>query len=160
MGTTYRLFDVAERIELVAEEIYDLLALRFDGVPSARDLFRRLAREESQHAARIRLLAARYRTDPRLFDGAHALRPGALDAEALLRDAAETRRQIAAGAWDGSLDAVREQLAAFEASSAALHAELLAAGAHPDVRGFFEQLALQDREHERLLAALPRRAVA
>jgi rubrerythrin len=158
MAGPYQLFQAAERLETLASDLYLLLADRFAGDPDARDLFRRLADEEVQHAARVRLLFAQYRNDPRLFESASELRVGTVDAERLVRETSELVRELAAGSWGDDLLEVLDRVRELEERCAGLHAQFLAAGAHPDVARFFEELATQDREHERLLGAFVRRA--
>jgi len=148
MATTYLLLEKAERIELLAEQLYLTLAARFDG--EAKALFSRLAAEEAQHAARIRLLAARYRQDSRLV-GALTLDTPRLDR--LLREAEEALAGARQGAWDGDPAAALDGAAELERRLCGAHAQALPKEAHPDLRAFFEQLAAQDRAHLDLLGA-------
>ncbi len=148
MATTYDLFDVAERVEVVAAEIYGELATRHGDDPEARALFARLHDEELQHAARVRLLAGRYRQDPRVLERA------ASDPEELRRvvaDAEATLAEIRAGWWGDSVADAKGRLAEMEDRLARAHADRLAREAHPALREFFEQLAAQDRGHRELL---------
>jgi rubrerythrin len=156
MASAYRVFKSAEQLETLAGDLYRLLALRFVDDEMACDLFRRLAEEEDQHALRIRLLFAQYRNDPRLFEGP----PGAAapDVEALVQEMAAVLAGLEAGEWGRDLDDVQRLVGLLEDRCAEVHAHLLARGAHPEVRRFFEELARQDREHQRLLAALANRA--
>lgn len=148
MATTYQLLEKAERLELLAEQLYLALAARFGG--EAKALFSRLAAEEAQHAARVRLLAARYRQDSRLV-GSLAVDTPQLDR--LLREAEEALAGVRAGAWDGDPAAAIEGAAELERRFCTAHAQSLPREAHPDLRAFFEQLAAQDRAHLDLLAA-------
>lgn len=160
MAGAYALFKAAERLELLASELYLALAARFAGDRDAVTLFRRLADEEVQHAARIRLLFAQYRNDPRLFQGASGLGPGAPDVEALVRETAVAVAAVRDGDWVATLDEAVARVAALEERCASVHAELLASGADRAALGFFEELARQDRQHQQLLAAMARRRSA
>jgi rubrerythrin len=146
MANTYQLLDKAERLELIAEKLYVALAGRFGGEPKA--LFLRLAGEESQHAARIRLLAARYRQDRRLVNTVAA------DLSLLDRRLVEAEEALAAvnsGVWDGNPEAALAAALELERSFCLAHAQALATDALPELRAFFEQLASQDKAHATLL---------
>jgi rubrerythrin len=150
--TTYEIFDRAERLEQLAADIYGALAARFWNDRDAHALFTRLRTEELQHASRVRLLAARYRHDPRLLERASG------DRAVLDRLGAEGEAVLAAireGTFGRDLDEVKRNLATLEGRFQDSHAELIAATGHPELRAFFEQLAEQDGEHRRLLAPAP-----
>ena len=147
MASTYELLDLAERIELAAEQLYRALAGRFTG--EVQSLFQRLAGEEAQHAARIRLLAARYRHDKRLFAGAI----GDLDLlTGLLAEAEAALQEVLGGRWDGDPEAALRGAVDLERRFCVVHAQVLSQGAHPELRGFFELLSAQDEAHRALLA--------
>jgi rubrerythrin len=146
MASTYLLLERAEQIERAAEQLYRALAERFDG--AAQSLFRRLAEEEAQHAARIRLLGARYRHDSRLvasmdFDLALLDR--------LLVEAEEALATVVGGAWDGDPLAARQGVVELERRFCLVHAQVLSTEGHPELRTFFRQLAEQDQAHQELL---------
>ncbi len=148
MATTYQVFEAAERVEVLSAAIYAALSRRFASDPDARALFARLEAEELQHASRVRLLAARYRHDPRLLEklevDARALDELAAEAEAVLR-------LVRADEWAEDLAEAKRTLAALEDRFSLAHAQLLAGAAHPALRDFFEQLAAQDAGHRELL---------
>jgi rubrerythrin len=146
MPATYQLLEKAERLELLAQQLYQALSGRFGG--EAREVFKRLAAEEAQHAARIRLLTARYRRDRKLM-ASLAADPSILDR--LLVEAEEVLAAVNAGAWDGDPQAALRRAAELERRFCQAHAQSLAQDAHPDLRAFFEQLAAQDKAHEVLL---------
>lgn len=148
MGSAYPFFDVAERLELACAEIYQALAALFEDQPGARELFRRLADEERQHASRVRLLAARYRHDASLFGGVETV---ARRLEPLLAEALAVRDRIGAGAWAADLDIVRGELADLEDRFQAAHAQVIAGLGDAGLRHFFEQMAAQDEAHRELL---------
>lgn len=146
MASTYELLQKAERVELLAEEIYKALAGRFGG--EAKALFQRLAAEEAQHAARIRLLAARYRQD-RLLVASLVADTALMDR--LLQEAEEALGEVRGGAWDGAPEAALHSAGELERHFCQVHAQILSQGGHPELRAFFEQLAMQDSAHLTLL---------
>ncbi len=148
MGSAYPFFDTAYRLEEACAEIYDALALQFESEADGRDLFRQLALEERQHAARVRLLAARYRHDPRLFDSVDMV---ARTLDVLLAEARGVLERVREGAWASDLAAAREEMLRLEARFQSAHAEVIAALADPGLKRFFESMAAQDEGHRRLL---------
>ena len=145
--TTFDLFVVAERIELAAAELYGTLATQFAGDAAARALFVRLAGEEHQHAARVRLLASRYRADPKLVGsvaGAGVLGDCEFQVQAALAE-------VRARAWGDDLAAVKERLVALEETISHAHADALARAANPALREFLRLLSEQDASHHELL---------
>lgn len=146
MASTYLLLEKAEQIEALAERLYRVLAERFDG--EANLLFRRLADEEAQHAARIRLLAARYRHDRRLV-ASMDFDLGLLDR--LFVEAEGALATVVGGAWDGDPAAARRAAVELEQRFCLVHAQVLSSAGHPELRAFFAQLAVQDRAHQELL---------
>jgi rubrerythrin len=153
MSSTHALFTAAERLELLAAEMYRLLAEQFAAKEGVRALFWRLHQEEIQHATRVRLLAAQYRNDSGLFERA-ILFEGAPDPRALVASLEATVREVEAGAWGSDLQEIRARVVDLERRCVSLHAQFVAAGASPEISSFFEELARQDVEHERLLEVL------
>jgi rubrerythrin len=147
MASTYQLLQKAEKIELLAAELYLALAARYGG--EARALFQRLAQEEGQHATRIRLLAARYRHDTRLVATMSA---EADELDGLLAEAGQALEAVQGGAWDGDQEAALARAAELEARFCLAHAHCLTRDAHPELLAFFQQLAAQDEAHRQLLA--------
>lgn len=147
MVSTYDLFRRAERVELLAAEIYAALAARLRADEAAHGLFRRLAAEEEQHAARVRLLAGTYRADPRLrVNGADVLDACVAMGEAVLED-------VRSGAWGDDVRAIKARLCELELRCSHAHAELLAANGGSPLAEFFGRLAEQDDAHVELLAS-------
>ena len=146
MSSNYQLLEKAERLELLAQLIYEALADRFGG--ATRETFKRLASEESQHASRIRLLAARYGQDRSLV-ASLAVDTPLIDR--LLVEAAEALAAVKSGSWDGDPQAALAGAAALENRFCQAHAQSLSKDAHPELRAFFEQLAAQDKAHAALL---------
>jgi hypothetical protein len=147
MASTHQLLEKAERVELIAERLYRALAGRFGG--EAKAIFLRLAEEEAQHAARIRLLSARARQDRKLVA---SLAADTTLLDRLLVEAEEALAAVEAGAWDGDPGAALSGAAALELRFCQTHAQTLPRDAHPELRSFFEQLAAQDKAHALLLA--------
>ena len=146
MPTTYKLFETAEQIEGICAETYRVMAEQFGGDPETRELFERLAREELQHASRVRLLAARYRHDPRLLGGGDS---AGLDN--MLAEALEVLASVRGGSFARTAEEARAKAAELEERFAHAHAELITRQGHPALREFFRQLAAQDRGHRELL---------
>jgi hypothetical protein len=145
--TTFDLFLVAERIELAAAELYAMLGKRFASDGAAQRLFVRLSTEEHQHAVRVRMLASRYRTEPKLVGnvgGARVLADCEFQIQAALAE-------VRAGAWGDDLAAVTVRLTALEEAISHAHAEALAREANPALRDFLRQLSEQDLSHQELL---------
>ncbi|GEJ57131.1 ferritin family protein [Anaeromyxobacter diazotrophicus] len=149
--TAYEYFGRAERVEQLSAEIYAQLARDFAADKEVSAAFRALAEEEQQHALRIRLMRERYRTNPALFERMEWLEE---DLDAVDRYVRELRDEVARGAWGTEVALVHPRLLEME-ERLGLHAERMARDADPDVRGFFEALAQQDRAHHRLFAPAP-----
>ncbi len=147
MATTYQVFEKAQRIEELCAEAYGLLAEQFAADAATRDLFLRLEQEELQHASRVRLLAARYRHEPRLLGGPTS--PAELDT--MLADAEKAVDAIRRRAFAGTAEEARARAALMEERFARAHAEIISHEGHPALREFFWKLAEQDRAHNELL---------
>jgi hypothetical protein len=147
VATTYEVFEKAVRIEEVCAEAYRLLSEQFAADAGARELFRRLEQEELQHASRVKLLAARYRHDPRLLGV--PLVSGEL--AALLEDAEQALAAIQRRSFAQTADEAKARAVAMEERFARAHAELISHEGHPALREFFWKLAEQDRAHNELL---------
>jgi rubrerythrin len=146
MATTYQLLQKAERLELLAQQLYTVLASRFGG--NAKAVFQRLAEEEAQHAARVKLLAARFRGNPKL---AATLTADAGRLDVLIAEAGAAIAAASEGRWDGQPETALQRACDLEDRFAAAHAQVLAKDAQPELRAFFDQLAAQDRAHQALL---------
>lgn len=145
--TAYEYFNKAERCERIAAELYEHLAGSFPSDPSTAALFRQLAQEELQHAARIRMLASRHVHDPGRFRDAADLP----NVDAALAFAEQELADTHAGAWGTDLRAVLVRAGRMEERLEKFHAEVVTRFAQPELAGFFAKLALQDREHVNLL---------
>lgn len=147
VATTYQLFDNAVRIEEICAEAYHLLADQFSTDPDVRDLFLRLEQEEMQHASRVKLLAARYRHDPRLLGAP-------VDVAGLDRMLAEAENALGAirrRTFARTAEEACARAADLEERFARAHAEIISHEGHPALREFFWKLAEQDRGHNELL---------
>jgi hypothetical protein len=147
MASAYQLLGRAEQLELLAAALYQELANRYPST-EAGALFGRLAQEELQHAARIRLLVGRYRQDSGLVGG---ITISVEQLEALVDEAIDAVAAVKAGHWDGDAGKARRLAAELEDRFASGHAQALAGAGHPELTRFFEQLAQQDEAHRKLL---------
>jgi len=152
MASAFEIFSRAERVERASSELYALVAECFPWPAEDGALLRRLAEEEVQHAARIRLLAARYRSDARAF----AVETDALAGlERTEQALGALRSEISAGRWASDLPGLKDRLANLEEGSHGSHADLLARASDPAVGAFFRALASQDRAHVAMLRGSP-----
>jgi rubrerythrin len=146
--TTRECFQLAERIEILARDLYAELALHPGASHALRELMRRLADEEEHHAQRIHLLASTQRkeqwSEERLPPIAGDLQGVAREQEALLRRARTER-------LPSDLPALFDELVAMEVRFSFVHAEELTRAAEPEVGRFFATLARQDGWHRQLL---------
>ncbi len=147
MPTNFEILDKAEKIELLAAELYAAFARRFGDDAAAAKLFTRLRDEEQQHAARIRMLAAQSRRDGKLL-GKIGVEAGALDD--VVREMTGMLANVLNGNWHADLAQTKRLLLELEERCARAHAQGLS-GVDASLRTFFEQLALQDKAHEELL---------
>ena len=148
--TTHEYFLKAEEVEILASDIYGLLAARFAGRPDVAAEFRELAQEEVQHGMRIRMLGGQVRSNPKLFATVEGLDAALEDVR---QDAVLLRAEVQRGRWGDDLAEIRARLVGVEEHLAEVHAQYMARGADPSIRSFFERLAAQDRAHARLLGA-------
>lgn len=146
MGSTYHLFQRAERVEWLSARVYGALKVRFQDDAEAHALFVRLEAEEEQHAKRVRLLASHYSRDRRLPVEAD---PG--DLERCADECEQAILEIEAGAWGDDLAEVKRRLVAMEERLVIAHAEVLARNATTPLRDFLAQLAELDVWHVQLL---------
>lgn len=146
--TNFDILDKAERLEVLAAELYAAFAIRFADDPAAAKLFSRLREEEHQHAARVRMLAAQARRDGKLLGKIRA-DTAALDEAA--REMEVMLANVRAGNWQADVARTRRLLLELEDRCSRAHAEAQP-GLHEDLRRFFAQLAAQDVAHRELLA--------
>jgi rubrerythrin len=141
-------FRLAERIEVLARDVYAELAYHPGTPPGVGQVLLRLADEEEHHAQRIRLLKATQRNSAWAENALIAI---ATDLQAVWAELwgllllARHRRdpEDFAGMFDRLVD--------MEDRFAFVHAEALTASADPEVARLFEALARQDVWHRQLL---------
>ncbi len=135
-------------MEVLAQDVYSALAIRYGDRPDLLDLFSGLAVEEEQHANRVRALA-QHRTNQDLSGAVLARIVGTLKAMET-----ELVALMEVGADGRALDAPDEILRKvidFECRFAPIHAEYLAQVFAPGMQSLFSALARQDRIHVELL---------
>jgi rubrerythrin len=153
--TTAQCIRAAERVEMLAAELYESLALSFVETPWLRDLFVALASEERQHAMRIRLLERHQGTTPWL---PQALEPLCRDLDAMAAEIEGVRVEFRRPGAVRSPSQVLQRVAEMERRFGSLHAEELSRSASPEVSRLFRSLALQDARHRQLLEQAKARA--
>ncbi len=146
--TAERCLSAAIRVEALAEELYAGLAATYEGQPWLRDLFRRLAAEEGQHAMRIRLLRIHAGRTPWPMATLQAVGG---DLEALAEAIAALREEFRSLSGAGDAREVLRKVAELEVRFATVHAEELARSADPEIERLFGSLALQDARHRQLI---------
>jgi len=150
MATTSGFLAAAERMETIANSLYEDLAVAYSGQPELHQFFRRLAAEEAQHAMRIRLLQ-RHRGNsvwPR-----DVVERFGRDVQVLVGEMEAIRRELGmTGPLEDATDLLR-RLATLEDRSRSVHAQDLARHAGPEAESLFTTLALQDSAHGVLIQA-------
>jgi rubrerythrin len=146
--TVAQCFRSAERMEMLAQELYASLAEAFAAQPALRDLFRRLSAEEAQHALRIRLLEKHRGKAPWAPEMVGAIRD---DLQGMTAEITAMKADFGGAGGPPPADEVLRRVAAMERDFGRLHAEDLARSAEPEVRALFESLALQDATHHALI---------
>jgi len=136
----------AQEVEDIAGEIYLALAERSAGSPADAAIFRRLEKEEREHARRLQLLGSLYLKDAKAFRG---VRIEIADIEAIVTEAKAFLEAVKRGAID--VTAAVARMVELEERFAVTHAEVVARNADPGVKTLFTMLASQDREHKQLL---------
>ncbi len=140
--------EAAARMEVLAQDVYSALAIRYGERSDLRELFSALALEEEQHADRIRALVGN-RTNQVLSDATTDRLT-----ETMKAVEAELVALMEVGADGRALDAPDEILRKvidFEKRFESIHAEYLAPDFAPGMQGLFSSLARQDRKHIELL---------
>jgi rubrerythrin len=135
-------------MENQAQNVYSALAIRYGERSDLRELFSGLAKEEEQHADRVRALAL-HRAKRDLSDATMARIAGTLKAVE-----AELAKLMAVGADGRRPDEPEEilrKVTDFEKRFESIHAEYLAQDFAPGMQGMFFSLARSDRKHAELL---------
>ncbi|MGC4122658.1 MAG: hypothetical protein QM765_50425 [Myxococcales bacterium] len=149
MDEIRRLLAKAERVESLSAQIYRLLASVFSEGAIAWNIYQRLAKEEDEHAQRIRLLADRIEARPYLPE----LRVDPAGLDALIAEAESLLRTLQEDGAALSAEDGRRFVVALERNFGAVHAHALVAG-DPELETFFAELAFQDQMHLDVLERL------
>lgn len=140
-------FALAERAELVVARIYDKLGSFFPDKSDVRHLYATLAREEREHAERIRLFAQmwskRAQGEPPRLDTARVQR--------LVERAESFVAELDQLETVSQHDALKFAFA-LENDFGSVHAECMAAAKDPKLADFFGQLSEDDLAHAAVLA--------
>ncbi len=151
--TIHEIYQAAAAIEGMAQDLYERLAQRYSAEPLLHDLFADLAREEAQHALRIRLLGRQAAQDPARFRvDAHA----EADVAALAVEFAAMADEFAANDYHGDLVDLLDRVSEMERRLAVLHADQLARDADAETRALFQSMADQDSRHYSILESAAR----
>ena len=146
--TPVECLEAVARMEVLAQDMYSALAIRYGDRPDLRELFSALALDEEHHADRIRALA-QHQTNQDLSDATRARITATLEAMqaelvALMEVGADGRALAAPGE-------ILRKVIDFEKRFESIHAEYLAPDFAPGMQGLFSSLARQDRRHIELL---------
>ncbi len=146
--TVQEIFQAAAAIEGLTQDLYDRLAERFRDDPILRDLFSELAREEAQHALRVRLLGRQAAREPwryRIDEQAQA------NVASMAVEVAAMADELASDGYRGDVETLLLRIGEMERRLSVLHADELARDADPEARSIFRLLAQQDSHHLALL---------
>jgi rubrerythrin len=138
----------AARIESMAQELYAGLAVTFAHQPFLREMFEQLAREEAQHAMRIRLLDRHHGRAPWSDEELERFQ---LELDGMVQELEAVRELAGAAAGARNVSALLRRLTEMEARFGSIHAEELAQSASPEVRALFASLATQDVKHSEMI---------
>ncbi len=151
--TVQEIFQAAAAIEGMTQELYDRLAERFHDDPVLRDLFSELAREEAQHALRIRLLGRQAAREPwryRIDEQAQ------VNVASMAVEVAAMADELISDGYHGDVAALLLRIGDMERRLSVLHADELARDADPEARSIFRLLAQQDSHHLAMLEDVAR----
>lgn len=153
MSTTlHQELDKAIRVEQVAGELYRLLARTVAGGDRNRKFFESMADEEDQHAQRIVMLRTQYKVTPSKW-GSPDL--SSLELDLLLEEAQILKELFNKEGFSTSMEEARRFMISLEQQFIRVHSQAMISMVDPELRSVFEDLALQDRAHLRMLAELP-----
>lgn len=138
----------AARIESMAKDLYAELAITFASQPFLREMFELLAREEAQHAMRIRLLERHHGRAPWSDEDLERFQR---ELDGMVKELEAVRELAGAAAGARNVGALLRRLTAMESRFGSIHAEELARSAAPEVRKLFASLATQDVKHSELI---------
>jgi rubrerythrin len=141
MANDFQKFDLAERAEKLAEDLYRLLAGKFAGDEPVRALFERLAMEEKQHAIRIGMLRKQY-----VASQVEEVQLDVTDLRRYIAEGEAYKVDLAGGATPSLTDALAA-MADLETKFAGVHAQMMLSATDPGLKTFFAQFAAQDKGH-------------
>lgn len=151
MGDLFSNLAKAIHVEEIAAELYLLLSDHFPRGSLQQESFAQLAREEQQHAQRIKMLRTQYISSDNAYNTTGA-EVKILDG--LVKEAQTLRDLISRRGFSATSDEAISFMVALEKNMIATHAQLLAAPEDKELRAFFEDLARQDSMHMQLLEDL------
>ena len=137
-------FRKAERIEVLAAELYRLLARGMPRSSNAREVLLKLAQEEDEHAMRVRMLQGRYQVQ----GAAVAYDTSAFDK--LIEEGETLKRLLSAEPAGITREEARRFMIEQERHFGVAHAHVLVSDV-PELAGFFADLAWQDQTHIKVL---------
>jgi rubrerythrin len=149
--TNYEFFKLAEQVEDLSRRLYLTLAEHESTPPGVRELFMGLADEEEQHRQRLQLLGTTLKNSPWANQ---LVREQATGIEAAAAEFSAFLAEVKGGRRPGDLMGILDRLVKVEHRLEYVHAEKLSAGAEPGVARLFEEMARQDRRHQKLLERL------
>ena len=138
----------AARVESMARDLYAELAVTFAHQPFLREMFEVLAREEEQHAMRIRLLDRHHGRAPWSEE---ELEHFQAQLDEMVKELEAVRELASAAVGARNVGGLLRRLTAMEARFGSIHAEELARSAAPEVRQLFASLATQDARHSEMI---------
>ena len=150
MAVGLKQLEMAQSVELVAAELYRLLAAKFVSGGPIATTFENLAKEEDQHALRIQMLRSQVSRRPMDFRQDLDLS----NIEALLEEAHMLRELFAQDAFRPTTAEAKRFMIELENRFYEAHAQVIVTMENEDLRGFFRSLAEQDRAHAKLLQQL------
>lgn len=138
----------AARIESMAQDLYAELAVTFTHQPFLREMFELLAREEAQHAMRIRLLDRHHGRAPWSEEDLERFQ---VELDGMAQEIEAVRVLAGAAVGTRNVGGLLRRLTAMETRFGSIHAEELARSAAPEVQKLFATLAAQDAKHSEMI---------
>ncbi|MBI5607866.1 MAG: hypothetical protein HY902_03195 [Deltaproteobacteria bacterium] len=143
-------FEKIERIELIAAELFHLLAARFADQPERAELFIRLEKQEIQHALRVRMACRDFLVE----HGRNGTwQPDEAKLDAMILQGEQALERFAGERPKISFDEALAVTQRLESELAGSHAALTEAESDPHLKAFFALLSEQDRALQKTLAA-------
>jgi hypothetical protein len=140
-------FRKAERLEMLAAELYRLIASGMSETSNAHTVLLKLAQEEDEHAMRVRMLQSRFEGR---MQATIAFDTSALDR---LIDEGETLKRLLTAEGGITREEARRFMIEQERNFEVAHAHVLVPD-EPELATFFAELAFQDQMHLKILEQL------